>query len=294
MKALVTGGAGFIGSHLVDRLLELGHEVVVLDDKKSIDMNDKAINYEADICNFGDTRSLYDGIDYVFHLAADTSTMATINNPMKTNFINSFGTNVVLQCSREARVKRVVYVSTYSVYGKNKIPNKETQTPDFINPYSLSKFQGEQLCKLYSSLFKLETIILRPFVVYGDRQPKGGQYSPIMHLFDLAKTKNNPIKIIGKGENKKDFIHVSDFVEACIISATVNLDKKHIASEFNIGSGKNYSTNEIGKIYNHPISYTSKKDEEVKHSLANIEKSQSLLGWTPKIKLKDWIIEKNV
>ncbi len=294
MKALVTGGAGFIGSHLVDRLLELGHEVVVLDDKKSIYMNDKAINYEADICNFGDTRSLYDGIDYVFHLAADTSTMATINNPIKTNFINNFGTNVVLQCSREARVKRVVYVSTYSVYGKNKIPNKETQTPDFINPYSLSKFQGEQLCKLYSSLFKLETIILRPFVVYGDRQPEGGQYSPIMHLFDLAKTKNNPIKIIGKGENKKDFIHVSDFVEACIISATVNLDKKHIASEFNIGSGKSYSTNEIGKIYNHPISYTLKKDEEVKHSLANIEKSQSLLGWTPKIKLKDWIIEKNV
>jgi len=294
MKALVTGGAGFIGSHLVDRLLELGHEVVVLDDKKSIDMNDKAINYEADICNFGDTRSLYDGIDYVFHLAADTSTMATINNPIKTNFINNFGTNVVLQCSREARVKRVVYVSTYSVYGKNKIPNKETQTPDCINPYSLSKFQGEQLCKLYSSLFKLETIILRPFVVYGDRQPEGGQYSPIMHLFDLAKTKNNPIKIIGKGENKKDFIHVSDFVEACIISATVNLDKRHIASEFNIGSGKSYSTNEIGKIYNCPISYTSKKDEEVKHSLANIEKSQSLLGWTPKIKLEDWIIEKNV
>ena len=294
MKALVTGGAGFIGSHLVDRLIELGHEVVVLDDKKSIYMNDKAINYEAEICNFGDTRSLYDDVDYVFHLAADTSTMATINNPIKTNFINTFGTNVVLQCSREARAKRVVYVSTYSVYGNNEIPNKETQIPDCTNPYSLSKLQGEQLCKLYSSLFKLETIILRPFVVYGDRQPEGGQYSPIMHLFDLGKTKNNPVKIIGKGENKKDFIHVSDFVEACIIAATVNLDKRHIASEFNIGSGKSYSTNEIGKIYNHPISYTSKKNEEVKHSLANIEKSQSLLGWTPKIKLEDWIIEKNV
>jgi UDP-glucose 4-epimerase len=295
MKALVTGGAGFIGSHLVDRLIELGHEVVVIDNETSTSSNgvfywnSNAENYKADICDFGSTRSLYDGVDYVFHMAADTSIYESINNPIKTMFINGFGTSVVLQSAREARVKRVILSSSYSVYGNNKLPNKEEQQEDYLNPYGLSKGNAENFCKFYSKTFKTDTIILRYFNVYGERQPVSGQYSPIMERFNNEKKSNKPLTIIGSGEERKDFTHVSDIVEANIIAAEINLDDKYIGDVFNIGFGKNYSTNEIANMYNHKILDKPVTTINVKQTLADVEKAKLILGWQPKIKLESWI-----
>jgi UDP-glucose 4-epimerase len=298
MRALVTGGAGFIGSHLVDRLIELGHEVVVIDNETSTSSNgifywnENAENYKTDICDFGDTRSLYDDVDYVFHMAADTSTVESINNPMKTIFTNSFGTNVVLQSAREARVKRVIFSSSSSVYGNNELPNGEEQEEDCLNPYSLSKINAESLCKFYSKIFKTDTVILRYFNVYGERQPIRGQYSPIMERLCKEKQNNKPLTIVGSGEQRKDFTHVSDIVEANILAAEINLDNKYIENIFNIGYGKNYSINEIANMYKHEILDKPISNITIKETLANIEKAKLILGWKPKINLQEWI-EKN-
>jgi UDP-glucose 4-epimerase len=172
MKSLVTGGAGFIGSNLVDKLIELGHEVVVIDNESSQSnemfyWNKKANNYKLDIRDYKNTRPLYDGVDYVFHIAAESRIQPAIENPVEAVSVNSVGTATVLQCAREAGVKRVMYSSTSSAYGKNPIPNFETQPDDCLNPYSVSKVNGEKLCKMYTDLFGLHTIIYRYFNVYG-------------------------------------------------------------------------------------------------------------------------------
>ena len=156
MKSLVTGGAGFIGSNLVDRLIALGHEVVVIDNEFSevheqFYWNDKAENYKYDICDYEKTRPLYDGVDYVFHIAAEARIQPAIKNPIQAVKINSVGTCTVLQCAREAGVKKVMYSSTSSAYGRvNTPPNVETQPDDCLNPYSVSKVSGEKLCKMYT------------------------------------------------------------------------------------------------------------------------------------------------
>jgi UDP-glucose 4-epimerase len=174
MKSLVTGGAGFIGSNLVDKLIEQGHEVIVIDNESAESnekfyWNDKAKNYVLDIRDYKNTRPLYDGVDFVFHLAAESRIQPAIENPIEAVSLNSVGTCTVLQCSREARVKRVMYSSTSSGYGMNQSPNIETQPDDCLNPYSVSKVNGEKLCKMYTSLYGLPTISFRYFNVYGER-----------------------------------------------------------------------------------------------------------------------------
>lgn len=296
MKALVTGGAGFIGSNLVDRLLQLGHEVVVIDNESSDAhehpyWNDKAQNYKRDICDYTNTRELYDNIDYVFHLAAEARIQPTINNPIKATFVNTLGTNVVLQCSREAGVKRVIYSSTSAAYGRNELPNIETQSDDCLNPYSVSKVNGEKLCSMYTELFQLETIIFRYFNAYGNRQPIRGQYAPVMGIFGRQKKDGDLLTIVGDGEQKRDFVNVFDIVEANIIAATTQIDKSYIGSVFNIGTGTNYSINEIAKMYNHPSKNIPARLGEMRETLANIDKAKTILNWSPKIILEEWLNE---
>ena len=185
MKSLVTGGAGFIGSHIVDKLLELGHEVIVVDNEFSdvheqFYWNSKAQNYKYDIRDYENTRPLYEGVDYVFHTAAEARIQPAILNPIEAVSINCVGTATVLQCSREAGVKKVMYSSTSSGYGFNEPPNHENQPDDCLNPYSVSKVAGEKLCKMYTKLFGLKTVVFRYFNVYGERQPLRGQYAPVV------------------------------------------------------------------------------------------------------------------
>jgi UDP-glucose 4-epimerase len=296
MKMLVTGGAGFIGSNLVDRLIDLGHTVVVIDNESS-DAHDhpywnkKADNYNRDICDYLSTRDLYDGVDYVFHLAAEARIQPTIENPIKATKTNTLGTNVVLQCAREAKVKRVMYSSTSAAYGRNPLPNVESQPDDCLNPYSVSKVNGEKLCSMYTELFGLETVIFRYFNAYGNRQPIRGQYAPVMGIFGRQKADGDMLTIVGDGEQKRDFVNVLDIVEANILASVANIDSSYLGTVFNIGYGTNYSVNEVAKMYNHKTINIPARMGEMRETLADTSKAQSILNWNPKINLEEWLNE---
>lgn len=296
MRMLVTGGAGFIGSNLVDRLIELGHSVTVIDNESS-DAHDhpywnrKADNHKRDICDYANTRELYENIDYVFHLAAEARIQPTIENPIKATLVNTLGTNVVLQCAREAGVKRVMYSSTSAAYGRNPLPNTESQPDDCLNPYSVSKANGEKLCTMYTELFGLETVIFRYFNAYGNRQPIRGQYAPVMGIFSRQKAEGDLLTIVGDGEQKRDFVNVLDIVEANILAATADLDSHSLGTVFNIGSGTNYSVNEVAAMYNHPTINIPARMGEMRETLADTLRARLLLRWYPKINLEEWLNE---
>lgn len=294
MKSLVTGGAGFIGSNLVDRLLEIGHEVIVIDNEYSdahehFYWNDKAQNYKYDIRDYENTRTLYDGVDYVFHIAAEARIQPAIQNPIEAVSINSVGTCTVLQCAREAGVKRVMYSSTSSGYGMNETPNVETQNDDCLNPYSVSKVNGEKLCKMYTDLFGLSTVIFRYFNVYGERQPLRGQYAPVIGIFLRQRAAGEPLTIVGDGEQRRDFTYVGDVVNANILAATKEVNSEVFGQVYNVGTGVNYSVNQISRIIsNHTVNITPRPGE-TRLSLANNQKFRKIFGWEPTMKLEDWI-----
>ena len=293
-RSLVTGGAGFIGSHLVDKLISMDHEVIVIDNESS-DANDKpywnnkASNYKKDISDYKSTRELYDQVDYVFHLAADARLQSTILNPVKATINNTLGTNVVLQCAREAGVRRLIYSSTSSAYGNNLIPNIETQLDDCLNPYSVTKVAGEKLCTMYTSLFGLDTVILRYFNVYGDRQPSKGPHALVAGIFNRQYQNNENLTVVGDGKQRRDFISVEDVVDINILSAMLDLDKKYFGQVFNDGSATNHSVIEIANMFNHPITYIESRSGEAEETLANIQKVIEVFKWEPKKKIEDYI-----
>ena len=293
-KSLVTGGAGFIGSNLVDRLLELGHEVVVIDNEYSdahdhFYWNDKAQNYNYDIRDYQNTRPLYDGVDYVFHIAAEARIQPAIENPIEAVSINSVGTVTVLQCAREAGVKRVMYSSTSSGYGTNQTPNIETQLDDCLNPYSVSKVNGEKLCKMYTELFGLQTVCFRYFNVYGERQPLRGQYAPVIGIFLRQKAAGEPLTIVGDGNQRRDFTYVGDVVNANILAATKDVDSDSFGQVYNVGTGSNYSVNQIARMFDHETVNIAPRPGEARVSLANNQKLRKTFGWQPSMKLEDWL-----
>ena len=297
MKSLVTGGAGFIGSNLVDHLLELGHEVIVIDNEYSdahdhFYWNDNAQNYKYDIRDYQNTRPLYDGVDYVFHIAAEARIQPAILNPIEAVSINSVGTCTVLQCSREAGVKRVMYSSTSSAYGRNEPANIETQPDDCLNPYSVSKVSGEKLCKMYTELYGLPTITFRYFNVYGERQPLKGQYAPVVGIFLRQRAAGEPLTIIGDGNQRRDFTYVGDVVKANIMAAISNPDSEAFGQVYNVGTGNNYSINQIARMFDHPTVNIAPRPGETRYSLANNNKIKKTFGWEPSMKLEDWIKEK--
>jgi UDP-glucose 4-epimerase len=294
MKSLVTGGAGFIGSNLVDRLLEIGQEVIVIDNEFSdahdqFYWNDNAQNYKYDIRDYKNTRPLYDGVDYVFHIAAEARIQPAILNPIESVSINSVGTCTVLQCAREAGVKRVMYSSTSSAYGKNEPPNIETQPDDCLNPYSVSKVCGEKLCKMYTELYGLPTVIFRYFNVYGERQPLRGQYAPLIGIFLRQRAAGEPLTIVGDGNQRRDFTYVGDVVNANIMAAISNPDQEAFGQVYNVGTGNNYSVNQIARMFKHETVNTAPRPGESRVTLANNQKLRKTFGWEPTIKLEDWI-----
>ena len=293
MKYLVTGGAGFIGSNIVNSLVDAGHGVVVIDNESSdaheyFHYNDKAKYYKHDICDYDKIKHLFEGVDTVFHCAAEARIQPAIINPLKAVMTNSYGTCSVLQAAREAGVRRVVYSSTSSAYGLvNEIPNVETQPEDCLNPYSVSKVSGEKLCKMYSDLFGLETVVFRYFNVYGENQPTKGQYAPVIGLFLKQLKEDKPLTIVPDGNQRRDFTHVSDVVSANILASTVSL--KEYGQVFNVGTGTNHSVNEIAKMISEKTEMIEPRIGEARETLANVDKTKTSLGWKPKIKLDDWI-----
>jgi UDP-glucose 4-epimerase len=309
MKALVTGGAGFIGSNLVDRLIADGHEVTVIDNESS-DAHDQfywnpaAKNYKYDINDYTMVRKLYEGVDTVFHLAAEARIQPCIVDPLKAVEANMLGTASVLQCARVCSVKRVIYSSTSSAYGiKNIPPLVETMPNDCLNPYSVSKTGGEELCKMYSKLYGLETIIFRYFNVYGERQPLRGQYAPVIGIFLRQRAAGEPMTIVGDGEQRRDFTHVSDVVEANIKASNFIAPEYSITDDgscktyrgwewgqiYNIGTGTNYSVNEIAEMMGGETVNIPPRTGESRITLANANKAKEHLGWTSKVCLEDWI-----
>jgi UDP-glucose 4-epimerase len=294
MKSLVTGGAGFIGSNIVDKLLDLGHEVIVIDNEHSdaheqFYWNDSAQNYKFDISDYESTRPLYDDVDYVFHLAAEARIQPAIENPIQAVKINCLGTCTVLQCAREAGVKRVIYSSTSSGYGNNDLPNSEDQPDDCLNPYSVSKVSGEKMCRMYTELFDLPTIILRYFNVYGERQPIKGQYAPVVGIFLRQHFSEEPLTIVGDGEQSRDFTYVGDVVNANILAATVDIHPLGFGNVYNIGFGLEITINEVASFISDNTVNIPERIGESRSTLADTEKAKAILGWSPTTNLKEWI-----
>ena len=295
MISLVTGAAGFIGSNLVDYLLEQGHNVVCIDNESAnnekFHWNDKAWNVNADITDYKTMKNAFTNVDYVFHLAAESRLQSAIQNPIEAVKKNCVGTTVMLQCAREAGVKRFVYSSTSSGYGNNPYPNVETQPDDCLNPYSASKIAGEKFCKMYTELYGLETVVLRYFNVFGRRSPAKGQYAPVIGIFQRQRDTGEPLTIVGDGAQRRDFVHVEDVARANYLAATMPL-KGHAGEVFNVGTGSAYSIQQIADSISDNQVYIDKRSGEMETTFADITKIGDVLGWKPEIDVIDWI--KNV
>lgn len=321
-KVVVTGGAGFIGSNLVDALIKDGFSVTVIDNlftgKKS-QVNKKAKFVKASICDLVKIKPCFKGADTVFHLAAIARIQPSIKDPALTMRDNVMGTFNVLLAARDSGVRRVVYSASSSSYGDQEtLPLHEEMTPRFKNPYSLSKYVGEELCRLFSGLYGLETVSLRYFNVYGPRQLSNGAYATVIGIFLKQMKSGQPLTIVGDGNIQRDFTHVSDVVKANMLAA---ISKKTGRGEIiNIGTGHNYSINEVAAMVLAPktfqsmggsqakmVAFESSQPEvilasalknnravyipsrtgEIRRTLANISKARDMLGWKPTITLEE-------
>ena len=291
-KSLVTGGAGFIGSHIVDYLVYLNHDVVMVDNHSA--NNDKfygnlrAEHIDADITDYSAMSTAMEGVDYVFHLAAESRLQPAIKNPIDAVTRNCVGTTVLLQAARNACVRRFVYSSTSSGYGNNPAPSVETQPDDCLNPYSASKIAAEKFCKMYTDLYGLDTISLRYFNVFGERSPTRGQYAPVIGIFERQKEAGEPLTIVGDGSQRRDFVYVRDVARANYLASIMPL-KGHNGEVFNVGSGKNYSIQEIADLISPEQKYLPKREGEMDTTLANIDKIRSVIGWKPEVDVLEWI-----
>jgi len=294
MRSLVTGGAGFIGSNLVDLLLDKGHEVVVIDNEssdahESFYWNKNTIQSKADITDYDAIRPLFNNVDYVFHLAAESRIQPAILNPTYATEVNVVGTCNVLQACREAGVKRVVYSSTSAAYGLTNTPPLSEEMPrDCLNAYSITKCAGEDLVSMYYELYGLETVNLRYFNVYGPRQPLKGQYAPVIGLFLRQKNAGEPMTIVGDGEQRRDFTHVGDVAMANYLAATSE-NSGCLGQLFNIGTGTNYSVLELAQMIGGEYVHIEPRPAEARISLANNDKARNILGWKPTAVLSEWL-----
>ena len=292
MKVLITGGAGFIGSTLADKFCDMGCRVTIIDNLstgKKENINPAVYHWNQDINNIKvkDYYEILKGVDYVFHLAAKTSVEESIKNPSLYIKHNISGMTNLLKACHIAGVKRFIFSSSSSIYGEPiGIPTDENQVPDPLSSYALTKLMGEQLCKLYSKIYKLDTACLRYFNVYGDRMNEEGSYKLVIPIFAEQIKNGNPCTITNDGNQKRDFVHVNDVVNANIRVAT---STKLINGEvYNVGSGINYSINELVDIMGGEKTYGEKRIEPFE-TLANIDKIKSEIGWKPDNNLLYWL-----
>ena len=289
-KCLVTGGAGFIGSNLVDALIERGNEVVVIDNLltgKRENINTKAKFIEADIRNLENIKPIFVGMDYVFHLAAWPRIQLSIKDPIKSNDINLNGTLNVLVAARDAKVKKFIYSASSSAYGRQlSLPWIETMPPNPISFYGLQKYVGEVYAKIFNEIYGLPTVCLRYFNIYGKRQPNEGAYCSVISTFLKQRQIGKPLTIVGDGEQTRDFTSVIDAVRANIMvaeSQTVGHGEL-----INIGRGRPYSVNEVADMIGGPKINIAPRFE-VSGSYADNNLAKKLLGWEPTVNLPEWL-----
>lgn len=297
MKSLVTGGAGFIGSNLVDHLIKNGHQVIVVDNKSANSHDEYYWNLSADnhtfnvsLSNLNKLVELCEGVDCIFHLASDVSISYCIEKPAE-SFANNVGaTAAVLEAARIAKVKKVVFSSTAAIYGLTDKICVEDDRPDPLNSYSVSKLSGEHLMKMYSDLYGIKTVTLRYFNVYGPRQPKTGQYAPVIGIFNKQNKEGKALTVVGDGKQTRDFVHVSDIASANLTVA--ENDANSYGMVYNVGTGIETSILAIAEMISDKIEYLPPRPAEARRSLANVSKIKNIYGWQAKVELKDYIKEK--
>ncbi|MBA7636210.1 UDP-N-acetylglucosamine 4-epimerase [subsurface metagenome] len=288
MKFLVTGGAGFIGSHIVEELVRRKEKVRVLDNfstgkRENIAPFLKEIELiEGDIRDSGTVKGAVKGVDYILHQAALPSVPRSITDPITTNEVNVLGTLNILMAAKEAGVKKLVYASSSSVYGDTpNLPKREDTVTSPLSPYALSKLAGEEYSKLFTSLYGLETIVLRYFNVFGPRQDPTSQYAAVIPKFISSMLKGKRPTIYGDGEQSRDFTYVLNVVGANLLATTSKV-KGRI---FNIACGKKITVNELVKNLNKLMNtdtqplYTDPRPGDVRHSQADISKAEEALGY---------------
>ena len=302
-EILVTGGAGFIGSHIVDRLLDEGFKVRVLDnlstgEKKNLaqHQNNKSFQFiEGDIRNFDLVKNTVKGVDAVFHEAALVSVTRSVENPLLSNEINVTGTVNLLKACVDAHVKRFVLASSCAVYGDTEtLPNHENLAPKPLSPYAADKLAAEKYAKVFHNVFGLETVSLRYFNVYGPRQ-KYGPYSGVISIFINRLLENKPPIICGDGEQTRDFINVKDVVESNMLALS---KRKAVGEVFNISTGEattiNKLTETIQKIMDkadlEPV-HAEPRSGDIKHSYGDITKAKRKLGYKPRVQLEKGLRE---
>jgi nucleoside-diphosphate-sugar epimerase len=305
-KILVTGGAGFIGSHIVDKLMEKGFEVTAFDNLdtghiKNIEPHQCKENFhfiKGDIRDFSLVKKIMKDIDAVFHEAALASVTLSVQNPILSNDINVTGTLNLLKASSDLGVKRFIYASSAAVYGDTKTPEKrEDMSTNPKSPYGISKLAGENYVKIFHKLYGLETVSLRYFNVYGPRQRFDLQcaYGGVITIFTNRLLRDMPPVIFGDGEQTRDFVYIGDVVEANMLA----LDRKNAAGEaFNIGTGLNVSVNQIAEtlkdiMNKHKLKnvHADPRPAEGRHGYANISKAEKILGFHPKVSIKDGLVK---
>jgi nucleoside-diphosphate-sugar epimerase len=290
--ALVTGGAGFIGSHLVDALIESDVAVRVVDNfatGRRENLNPAAEFVRADIRESDSLPACFAGADCVFHLAALPRVPLSIEQPIETHLTNALGTLNVLVAARKARVRRVIYASSSSVYGEQQgLPLREEMTPNPLSPYALQKLAGEQYMRLFHRLFGLETVVLRYFNVFGPRMSASGPYATVISAFLCARREERPLPIYGDGEQTRDFTEVRD-----VVSATLRAMDCRVADgrPINVGAGRAISINRLAAIFGGPVARFEPRRGEPRHTLADTRLAAQLLGWHSSLSVEQAIAQ---
>lgn len=295
---LVTGGAGFIGSYLVERLIHDGHRVRILDNLSTgrrenlesivASMNDPArlSLQEGDVANRGDVETALVGIDWVFHLAALADIVPSIVNPMAYYQANVTGTATLIESSRNAGVKRFVYTASSSCYGIPDIyPTPENSKIQPQYPYALTKDLGEQLVMHWAQTYGLPVVSLRLFNVYGPRARTAGTYGAVFGVFLAQKLQQQPYTVIGDGTQTRDFTFVTDVVDAFVKAA----ESDYSGEVFNVGSGGTYSVNRLVELLGGPTVAIPKRPGEPDCTFADIQKVTRMLGWFPKVTFEEGV-----
>jgi UDP-glucose 4-epimerase len=294
-NVLVTGGAGFIGSHLTEALLQEGHHVRILDDfstgKRENLIFDKKYRslrmIEGDIRHLAVCKKAMKDVEYVFHQAALPSVQRSVEDPQGSNSVNVEGTLNILLASREYKVKRVIYASSSSIYGDTPtLPKKEEMPPTPLSPYALQKYVGEQYCRLFYELYGLETVSLRYFNIFGPKQDPNSIYSAVIPKFIDALLQGSPPIIFGDGEQSRDFTYIENVVQANLLA----ISAEHLHGEaINIACAERTSLNQLvnilRKILGSKLSpvYEEPRKGDVRHSLADIHKGKEILNYEPKV-----------
>jgi len=293
----VTGGAGFIGSHIAECLARDGHEVRVVDDlstgrRENLEsFEDRITLLEAGICDDAVLSAAFDGAEVVFHQAALASVQRSVEDPMAANRVNVEGTLNVLEVARGAGVRRVVYASSSSVYGESpQLPKTEDMAPDPRSPYAASKLAGEYYCRVYSALFGLETVSLRYFNVFGPRQSPRSQYAAVVPQFVEALLKGEAPTVFGDGEQSRDFTYVDNVVQANLKAAEASVASGQV---FNVGCGESYTLNHLLSLLRAILGtdveavYRDPRPGDVRHSLADISRAREVLGYEPEVSFEE-------